>query len=677
MDKRQAKERIEKLKKEIDKYRYAYHVLDRSLVTDAVNDALKKELYDLEQEYPEFITADSPTQRVGGEPLKNFKKVRHEVQMLSFNDAFSEEDMRAWFERLNNYLARKVKAEFYVELKIDGLAIELVYENGVFMQGSTRGDGMVGEDVTQNLRTIEAIPLKLRGEYPERLIVRGEVFITKKEFDRINKERAKKGEQLYANPRNIAAGSLRQLNPRITASRKLDAFMYGISTELGLPTHNGEHKKLESYGFKTGNKQNKIVGSLEEVFAYRNYWEKHRGSLSYQIDGVVVYVNDSAVFEEAGAVGKAPRGAIAYKFAPEESTTVVEDIKVQVGRTGALTPVAILRPVSVGGVTISHATLHNFDQIERLDVRIGDTIVISRAGDVIPQVTSVLKNLRDGKEKKYKPPIKCPIDNSNIVVDGAIYRCGNPNCGARLREALGHFVSREAFDIRGMGQRIIDKFIDEGLMSDAADIFSLQEGDIAVLPGFGDKSARNILDEVESKKSVTLPRFIFSLGILHIGEEMSYLLAGELAKEGADIRKPTDLLDTLGGFPVEKLKGIEGIGPKVAESISGWMKNGAHIKLLEKLEEAGIKIEEFRQPIRDRKLEGKSFVLTGTLSSITRDDARKRIREMGGDVSESVSSKTDYVVVGDKPGSKFDKAVELGVKTIKEKEFLSLLGEDK
>jgi DNA ligase (NAD+) len=673
MDRKSAKERIEKLKKEIEKYRYSYHVLDKSLISDYAHDSLKNELSDLEQQFPEFVTSDSPTQRIGGEPLDKFKKVRHEKPMLSFNDAFSEGDMLAWFERIENYLGRKVKPEFYVELKIDGLAIELVYENGVFIQGSTRGDGTTGEDVTQNLKTIEAIPLKIYGKYPKNLTVRGEVFLTKDEFEKINKEQDRKGEKEYANPRNIAAGSVRQLDPKITASRKLSTLLYGLVNDLGQKTHDEEHKILHNFGFKTGNVSNKVVDSLEEVFKYHRHWEKERDKLPYQIDGIVVFLNKMSDIEAAGAVGKAPRAAIAYKFAPEEATTIIEEIKVQVGRTGALTPVAVLRPVGIGGTTVSHATLHNFDQIERLDVRIGDTVIVSRAGDVIPQVAQVLKNLRTGKEKRFGIPEKCPIDGSKIIKEGAINRCGNSKCGARLRESLYHFVSRGAFNIEGLGPRIINAFIDEGFISDAGDIFTLDRNEIEVLHGFGEKSADNILNEAESRKSVSLPRFIYSLGIFHIGEEMAQLLAKEIVKEKFVVLKPTDLIKILGKFSKEELEKIDGVGPKVSESIYNWFRNEININLLKKLERVGVKIERFVYISPHGKLDRITFVLTGVLSSFSRDEAKEKIISLGGHITESVSSKTDYIVVGEEPGSKLDDAKKLGVKIINEAEFLRLI----
>ncbi len=510
MDRKTAKTRIDALKKEINRYRYAYHVHDEEVISQSALDSLKKELFDLETEFPELVTPDSPTQRIGGKPLPEFKKIKHEARMLSFNDAFSEKDMSDWFLRLENYLGYDTKPDFYCELKIDGLAIELIYENGIFVQGSTRGDGHVGEDVTQNLKTIEAIPLKLTSSEdaqkiikesglnpslynlsPKRLVVRGEIFLSTKEFARINKEAVAKGEKSYANPRNVAAGSIRQLDPRVVAGRKLDSFEYAIVTDLGQKVHEEEHIILKALGFKT-NPHNKLVHALNDVYSFRNYWDEHREKLAYEIDGVVVIANNNATFGEGGVAGKAPRGAIAYKFSPIEATTIVNNIFVQVGRTGALTPVAELEPVLVGGVTIRHATLHNYDEIKRLGVKIGDTVIINRAGDVIPKITSVLPKLRTGKEKEFRMPKKCPMDGAPVVKDGVAYRCSNPKCGARRRETLYHFVSRGAFDMRGLGPKIIDRFLDEGLIADAADIFSLYDGDIKALPRFGEKSAEKL-----------------------------------------------------------------------------------------------------------------------------------------------------------------------------------------
>jgi DNA ligase (NAD+) len=703
MTKEQARARIEKLKKEINRYRYEYHVLDRSEISDSALDSLKKELFDLEAQFPDLVTPDSPTQRVAGKPLKDFKKVRHTERMTSFNDAFSEEDMRDWFTRLENYLGRPLDGAassrdrasmplFYCELKIDGLAIELEYEDGIFTRGSTRGDGMIGEDVTQNLRTIEAIPLHLappeevkkelkklglRAEDydigPKKLIVRGEVFLTKREFAKINKEAERAGGKPYANPRNVAAGSIRQLDPRVTASRHLDSFQYDIVTDIGQTYHEEEHLLLAAMGFKT-NPHNEHARDLAGVFAFREKWGEHdrREKVDYEYDGTVVLVNDNATFAAAGIIGKAPRAGIAYKFSPREATTIVEEIKVQVGRTGALTPVAVMRPVNVGGVTITHASLHNADEIERLGLKIGDTVIIQRAGDVIPQITKVLPEFRTGRERAFKMPARCPVDGSPVTRDGAIARCSSKICAAQHREALYHFAARAAFNIEGLGPKIIDKFLDEGLISDAADIFELQKGDIAALERFGEKSAENIVAEVAQKKHVTLPRFLYSLGILHVGEETAVTLAKNFAFPSTKIK---DITHTFSTLSLEDLQKAPDVGPKVAQSIYDWFREKRNMDLLARLEKAGVTVEAMpARSAQSARLAGQTFVITGSLESMDRESAKEKIRAQGGDASESVSKKTSYLVAGAEPGSKYDKAKALGVTIIDEKEFLKLLG---
>lgn len=703
MDKSAAKTRINQLKKTINHHRYLYHVLDTQEMSDAALDSLKKELFDLEQQHPELITPDSPTQRVGGVPLKAFKKVPHTSQMLSFNDAFSEDDMRDWMKRNENFLGLSSPKSlahpitttplFYGELKIDGFAIELVYENGLLIQASTRGDGLIGEDVTQNIKTVEAIPLDILNPdearanakklgldiskfnfEARRLVVRGEVFLTKKEFDRINKEQQTKGQKLFANPRNIAAGSVRQLDPKVTASRKLDSYQYALVTDIGQTTHEEEHLLLKAFGFKT-NPHNKPLSSLEGLFEFRDWWNHHREKIDYEIDGIVVMINDNKTWNTLGVVGKAPRGGIAYKFSPIEATTIVEDIKIQVGRTGTLTPVAVMRPVTVGGVTISHATLHNADQIERLGLKIGDTVIISRAGDVIPQITEVIKDLRTGKEVDFKMPNECPVDGSPVVRDGVAYRCSNIKCGARNSENIRHFVSRSAFDIRGLGPKIIDRFIDEGLISDVADIFTLTEGDIKTLQRFGKKSAENLIREINEHKKISLSRFLYSLGIIHIGEETSRVLADEVRSKRLETREQTpisDIITIIKSLSFEQLQEIPDVGPAVAKSIYDWFSDVHNIELLKRLESLGITLL-VEKKLTSAKLAGKTFVLTGTLESMSRDEAKEKIRTLGGDTSESVSRKTSYVVAGAEAGSKLQKAQQLGVPVLEEKEFLALI----
>lgn len=703
MNKAEAEKRIEKLRQEIDRYRYAYHVMDKQIVSEEVADSLKKELFDLENEFPDLVTPDSPTQRVAGKPLAQFKKVTHrdasgaESRMSSLNDAFSEEDLRAWYERLENYFRSAAAAttattphnppptaEFYCDLKMDGLAVELVYERGIFVQGSTRGDGLIGEDVTQNLRTIEAIPLKLRmpsgrgadgqGDAPDRIVVRGEAFLTKREFARLNREQEKSGGKVYANPRNVAAGSIRQLDPAVTRSRRLHFYAYALVGE-NTRTKAEEYARIREFGIPV-NPNGRTAAGLEGVIAFHKESAAKREKLDYEIDGIVVTLNDSGLFRRAGVIGKAPRGAVAYKFSPREATTTVRDIEVQVGRTGALTPVAIMEPVNVGGVTITHASLHNADEIGRLGLMIGDTVVISRAGDVIPQVTKVLPELRTGKEKEFKMPARCPVDGSPVVRDGVAYRCSNPRCGARHLESLRHFVSRGGFNIEGLGPKIITRFLDEGFISDAADIFDLKAGDIAALPQFGEKSAQNIVNEIESKKTVPLPRFIYSLGILQVGEETARALAMFASKKAA-LRKPGDLLRIFGKISEESLQEVPDIGPKVAASIAAWFRDPHNLKLLGTLEKHGVKIEPFRAPAASgaqAPLAGKTFVLTGTLTSLAREEAKEKVRTLGGEVSESVSKNTDYVVAGSDPGSKYEKGKKLGVTILDEGSFMKMVG---
>ena len=682
MTKKEARRRVEKLKQEINKYRRAYHIDDKSLISDAALDSLKKELFDLENKYPEFITPDSPTQRVGGEPLKEFRKVFREKPMLSFNDAFSEKDITDWLTRVENYLGQKIKPTFYCELKIDGLAIELVYEKGALVEASTRGDGKVGEDITQNVKTVEAIPLKIAGTnkypLPKTLIVRGEVFITKKEFTRINKEQEKGGNKVFANPRNIAAGSLRQLDSAITASRKLDSFEYGIASGVKFSNHHEEHQALEAWGFKT-NKYNKLAYSLKEVFDFRDYWnqEKNRAKIDYEIDGIVVLLDNNEIFRRAGVVGKAPRGAVAYKLSPKEATTIIKEIRFQVGRTGILTPVAVMEPVVVGGVTIAHATLHNMDQIKRLGLKIGDTVILSRAGDVIPKIVKVLSSMRTGKEKEINVPEQCPVDGGRVTREGAFYKCVNPDCGAKHKEALRHFVSKGGFNIEGLGPKIIERFMDEGLISDAADIFELEQGDIDSLPRFGTKSAENIIAEIAAKKELPTEKLIYSFGIKHIGEETARTLAGALKTIG--VITPSDIFSFFKSLTTEELQEMPDIGPKVAEAIKEWFGQEKNKELTRKLTEAGIKARVLVSGEKKEfsgKLIGKIFVLTGTLSSLTRSEAEDAIRKKGGEISELVSRKTHYVVAGDNPGSKYKKAIDLGTLLLSEDEFKELLGDE-
>ena len=663
----EAKVRIEKLKKLINRYRHSRLVLDKPVIEESVEDALKKELFDLEQEFPELVTSDSPTQRVGGKPLKEFKKFKHPERMLSFNDAFDEKDMEEWEARLKRLDPYAVDSGFYCELKIDGLAIELIYKKGILETGATRGNGLIGENVIQNLKTVEAVPLKIQNskfKIQNYIVVRGEVFITKKEFERINNEQKSKDGPMYANPRNLAAGSIRQLDSAVTASRKMNSFTYSLVTDLGQKKHEEEHEILKNLGFKT-NPHNKFCGNLKEVQAFRDYWEKQREKLDYEIDGIVVIVNDNRMFKKLGVVGKAPRAAIAYKFSPKESVTKVKDIIISVGRTGALTPIAVLEPVEIGGTMVSRATLHNEDEISRLDVKMGDTVVVGRAGDVIPDIFRVLKELRTGNEKIFNFPSKCPVCGGPVKrAEGeAAYKCVNKNCPAIKREAIYHFVSKGALDIEGVGPKIINQLMDVGLVKDSPDLYKLKKEDLLNLERFADKSADNAIQAVQSRKTVALDRFIFALGISHVGSETALDLA---RKFGA--------LDKLAEAETEELLAVRDIGEVVARSIYDWFRDSYNQKLLKKFADAGLKILKQESVQKSDKLSGKTFVFTGTLEHFSREQAEELVRQHGGDASSSVSRETDYVVTGEGSGSKYERARKLGVNILSEEEFLKLLG---
>ncbi|MBI5787124.1 MAG: NAD-dependent DNA ligase LigA [Candidatus Niyogibacteria bacterium] len=674
MDKKEARKRIEKLREVINYHRYLYHVLDRQEISDAALDSLKHELKSIEDRFPELATPDSPTQRVGGKPLREFKKVRHRVAMLSLEDVFSPEEVEDWISRNAKIEPRAKSAELFAELKFDGLALSLTYKNGVLESAATRGDGRVGEDVTQNAKTIEAIPLNLEirgsspGDFKKKTAdllkrgpveIRGEVIITKKNFEKINSAQAKAGKSVFANPRNLAAGSVRQLNPAITRERRLDFHAYGLLADFGQKKHSEEHDILNALGFKTDSRA-KVIKSVKELLSFHESVSRERQNLNYEADGIVVSVNENGLFSRLGIAGKAPRGAIAFKFAAKEGTTLVEDILVQVGRTGAITPVAKLKPVLIGGVTVSRASLHNEDEIKRLDVRIGDTVIVGRAGDVIPDVKSVIKDLRPRSAKEFRMPKKCPVCGRELKKDGVILRCVNLKCQARHRESLYHFASRSAFDIDGLGSKIVDALLDNGLIRDAADLFELKEGDIQPLERFGEKSAQNLVLAIQARKTIDLRRFLLGLGILHVGEETA-----------ADLSESFGSIEKIRKAGLEELKAVPNIGEVVAKSVYEWFRDGRNEEFLEKL----LKHVQIQNPLKKSgsKLKGKTFVLTGSLSSMSRDEAKNRVRALGGKASESVSRETDFVVAGSEPGSKYEKAKKLGVKVIDEKKFLKML----
>lgn len=687
MNKQQIKKRIEKLREEINHHRYLYHVLDRQEISDAALDSLKHELYKLEQQYSEFITLDSPTQRVSGQALDKFKKVKHGLPMLSIEDVFSFSEMEAWQKRISRILPGAT-FDYYAEIKMDGLAVSLIYERGMLKLAATRGDGKVGEDVTNNIKTIEAIPLKLRQpqnkeiedffkkfgtgldkekfkkqlkEFSFTIEARGEVFMRKDVFKKINEQREKNGQEEFANPRNVAAGSIRQLDPKIVASRELDFFAYDILADLGQITHEQGHEIMKLLGIKV-NLLNEHCADLREVENYHKKIYQKREKLSYWTDGIVVNINKIKDFKKLGVAGKAPRGMIAYKFPAEQATTKVRRVNFQVGRTGALTPVATLEPISLAGTTVTHATLHNVDEIKRLGVKIGDTVIVEKAGDIIPKIIKVLPKLRTGGEKEIVIPKSCPVCGSRTkrpAGEVAIY-CSNLDCFAKEKEKIIHFVSKKAFDIDGLGIKIVEQLIDEGLISDAADIFTLSQGDLEPLERFAAKSAENLVVAIDKSKQISLSRFLIALGIRHVGEETAFALAEYFGS-----------LDRISKATLEDLEAVGDVGSVVAKSIYDFFREKNNLALIQKLQKNGARIKKMKSP--KRVLLGKIFALTGSLDSLTRDEAKSRIRALGGEVAGSVSKNTDFVVVGENPGSKYAKAKKLNVKIISEKEFLKML----
>ncbi len=667
-------ERVKKLREEIEYHNYRYYVLDAPVISDAEYDALMRELKELEEKYPELVTPDSPTQRVGFPPAKEFRQVEHAEPMLSLDDAFTEEEVLEFDQRVKRFLGLPPEAEieYTVEPKMDGLAVELVYENGVFTVGSTRGDGYVGEDVTNNLKTIKSIPLRLLRQeglpIPKRLDARGEVFMEKEKFKKLNEERLARGEPPFANPRNAAAGSLRQLDPNVTASRPLDIFFYGVGRVEGyeFKTQWEILTTLPKWGLKT-NPLCRLVKGIHAAISYHHEIEKKREELPYEVDGIVIKVNDLSLWEKLGTKARSPRYALAYKFEPTQVTTQVLDIVVQVGRTGAVTPVAVLKPVKVGGVIVSRATLHNEDEIKRKDIRIGDWVLVQRAGDVIPEVVMPIKERRTGKERPFEMPKTCPVCGSKLVrkPGEAVWRCPNKNCYAQLVRHLQHFASRNAMDIEGLGAKVARALVDAGLVRDVADLYYLKVEDLLQLPGFALKKAQNLYNAIQKSKKTTLARFLYALGIRHVGEVVAQLLAEHFKS-----------LDRLRRASLDELLAIPGIGPEVAKSIVEFFRNERNQKTLEKLLAAGITFEdEGAETPEEKPLKGLTFVFTGALKSMTRDQAKKKVQALGGRVASDVSRNVDIVVVGEKPGSKYQRAQKLGLKIINEDEFLKMIGE--
>jgi DNA ligase (NAD+) len=662
------KKEISRLRREIDRHNYRYYVLDDPLISDADYDRLFRQLAALEKAHPEFADPDSPTQRVGAAPLEKFAAARHTIPMLSLDNANGAEEMVEFAERLRRFLKSSAAIEFVAEPKIDGVAVELVYEQGRLVLGSTRGDGVTGEEITANLKTIRSVPLKLRdGKQapPRRLEVRGEVYLPRVAFQKLNKEREEAGEPLFANPRNAAAGSLKQLDPRITAGRPLDIFCHGAGqiTEAAFDSHWEFLQALKEWGLKPSPMARRCR-DLAAVLAYHEEIERERDRLPYETDGIVVKVNSLEIQRRLGEVSRSPRWAIAYKFKPRRATTRILEIRAQVGRTGTLTPVASLTPVKIGGVTVKSASLHNMDEIERKDIRVGDTVVVERAGDVIPYVVEVVAEKRTGKEKKFAMPKRCPeCDAAVYREEGEVaYRCAGLSCPAKLKESLKFFGSRSALDIEGLGEKLIDQIVDRGLVKDLADLFDLRQEDLAELERMGKKSADNLIAAIARGKETTLPRFLTALGIRHIGEATAKLLAERFGKLPAIMSATED-----------QLMEVREIGPEVAKSVVRFFAEKENRAVIEKLVQAGVR---FKKETGGRgKLAGQTFVLTGALESMSRGEAQKKIEARGGRVSANVSRTTDYVVVGADPGSKLDKAAELGIRTLDEREFLSLVGE--
>ena len=665
-------QRAEELRRELNHHNYRYYTLDDPVISDGEYDLLLRELQDIEAEHPELLTADSPTQRVGGEPSSAFPEVEHSRPMLSLGNAFDFDELTAWHKRISGLLDG-ADFDMVCELKIDGLAVNLTYENGVLVQGATRGNGITGEDVTPNLRTIRTIPLSLQGSVPPRLDVRGEVYLPIEEFHRLNAGREERGEQLYANPRNTGAGTIRNLDPKVTATRNMQIWVYSLNSTEGTEFINGHWEALdwlEKVGFRV-NPENRLCHSLEEVEDYYRHWLERRHDLPYEADGVVVKVSPLEMQDRLGVVGREPRWAIAYKFPAERATTKLKHIVINVGRTGSLNPAAILEPVVVSGATVQHASLHNEEDIHRKDIRIGDTVIVERAGDVIPQVVGPVLAQRTGDEVVFYMPERCPECDTPVVKndDDAMHRCPNPSCPAQFFELLKHFVGKNAANIDGLGEQWCRILIEKGMATDVAGLYLLEKDKLLELDRMGNKLATKIMTNIEASKNRPLPRMLFALGITHVGAEVADLLAQNYIG-----------IEELSKATEEDLTEIEGIGPKIAESVVSWFQEPENQAVVEKLLTAGVKLKQDSLPAAvaaapsdDAPFGGLTFVVTGTLSALSRKDAEARIKGLGGKVTSSVTKKTSYVVVGASPGSKATNAEKLGIRILDEDAFLRVL----
>jgi DNA ligase (NAD+) len=667
----EAQQRAEELRKEIDAHNYAYYVLDQPTVSDATYDAQMRELTAIETQYPELATPESPTQRVGAAPSDAFRPHTHRIPMLSLGNAFSEEELREFDARVKRHLGLPADSsvEYAAELKIDGLAVSLTYRGRKLAVGATRGDGTTGEDVTPNMKTVRGLPLTLQDGAPTgEAEVRGEVFLSHDEFKRINQEREAAGDAVYANPRNSAAGSLRQLDSKITAKRRLHYFAYALGYVEGRPPETQWEllERLREWGFRT-NPYSRLCPDLEAVLAFCEEWRERRQELNYDMDGVVVKVNSIAQQQELGYVSRSPRWAIAYKYPAEQARTIIRDIRIQVGRTGALTPVAIMEPVVVSGVSVTRATLHNEDEIQRKDIRVGDTVIIQRAGEVIPEVVEVVTDARKGDEEVFVFPKQCPVCGADVErPEGeAVARCVGIACPAQVAARLRHWASRGAMDIEGLGPAQIDQLLEKEYVQDPADLYALTKEQLLTLERLAEKSATNLLNAIEGSKGRSLPRLIFAMGIRHVGETVARLLAEAFRS-----------VDRLAAATLEDLSAVPGIGPQIAESIHRFFQQDETAEFLRKLRECGVLPEgEAVSEVRSGAFAGKSFVFTGTLETLQRADAEAKVRELGGTASGSVSKTTSYVVAGEKAGSKLEKAQKLGVAVLTEQEFLDLVKE--
>jgi DNA ligase (NAD+) len=668
MERQEAERQIEQLRQQLHHHNYRYYVLDDPQITDAEYDQLMRRLQELEAAFPDLITPDSPTQRVGATPLEGFGTVLHALPMLSLDNAFSTAEVRDFDARIRRQLGQSDLIEYVTEPKIDGLAVELVYVDGLFVQGSTRGDGVRGEDITQNLRTVKTIPLRLiaaHGALPQRLEVRGEVYMTKRDFQRLNARREEEGEPTFANPRNASAGSLRQLDPRITAGRPLAMFCYGVGRVEGVTfeTHWDVLQSLARWGFRINPHSEKCPG-IEAALAYYERLREQREELPYEIDGVVVKVNSLALQDALGTRSRSPRWALAYKFEPKQAVTRVKDIAVQVGRTGALTPVALLEPVQVAGVEVSRASLHNPDEVARKDVRTGDWVMVQRAGDVIPEIVEVLIERRMGAEKPFEMPLRCPICGSAVVrlEDEVVPRCVGLSCPAKLKESIVHFASKRAMDIEGFGDKTVDQLVERGLVKDIGDLYFLTKDDLLKVDRLADKSASNLIAAIERSKQTTSPRLLYALGIRHVGEHVAAVLAREYPDWQA-----------LQRAAYEELQGIHEIGPRIAQSLVAFFQDAGNQAVLEKLHRGGVRATPLQRPAVAQSLRGKTLVFTGELQTYTRAEAKRLVEARGGRVTSSVSRSTSYVVAGADAGSKLDQARKIGVSVLTEEEFQALL----